>query len=345
VNDEPELEQLLGPLRDGPVALSGTDAGRAQRERLLPGLRAHVGRVPQARRRARMRRQIGGGVLGGGALLALTIGVQLARPGAVMHEAPRTALRIAAESPALMWIDASGAPRAVNASAELVGPGELRGADAVWSQLSTARGVELTLSPHARLRAIDTSAAVSHAQPELELLGGEVHCRVPHLGTRDQFSIATPDAQVIVHGTVFSVRFDPNAQTPTCVRVEQGLVEVRQHGSSVLLGPGAEQGCTPSTATAAPAKPGSAGATAREQSRPAPSAPSSGASSATPPRHSSSVRETGTLDEENRLLSAALAAEREGDRARARAMFSELLRHHPASPLAPEARRGITRTR
>ena len=34
---------------------------------------------------------------------------------------------------------------------------------------------------------------------------GEVHCRVPKLGKDKQFSIATPDAQVIVHGTVFSV--------------------------------------------------------------------------------------------------------------------------------------------
>jgi hypothetical protein len=55
------------------------------------------------------------------------------------------------------------------------------------------------------------------------------------------------------------------------------------------------------------------------------------------------AHEAGTLDEENRMLSAALAAERQGDRSRARALFGELLRRHPASPLAPEARRGLTR--
>jgi hypothetical protein len=202
--------------------------------------------------------------------------------------------------------------------------------------------VEITLSPRARLRAVDAAAARAHAQPELELLAGEVHCRVPHLGTRDQFSIATPDAQVIVHGTVFSVRFDPSTQPATCVRVEQGLVEVRQNGTSVRLGPGTELGCTPPAAEqAAPAK-------AQESARPAqPAQPSASAAQTAarraqplPPQH-----EAGTLDEENRLLSAALAAEREGDRARARALFGELLRHHPASPLAPEARRGLTRTR
>jgi hypothetical protein len=334
VNDDLELEQLLGPLRDGPVALSGTETGRVQRDRLLPALRTHVGRVPQARRTARVRRQIGAGVLGGGALLALVVAVQLARPGAIApNERAASTLRVAAGSPALTWIDVSGASRTANASAELTAPGELRGADTLWSQLSTSRGVELTLSPRARLRAIDTKAARS--QPELELLAGEVHCRVPHLGTRDQFSIATPDAQVIVHGTVFSVRFDPSQQPATCVRVEQGLVEVRQNGTSVRLGPGAELGCTQS-----PEQPAKAAQPARAAQ------PSTSTAPTTPRRVQPALpaHEAGTLDEENRLLSAALAAEREGDRSRARALFGELLRRHPASPLAPEARRGLTRT-
>jgi hypothetical protein len=339
VSDDLELEQLLGPLRDGPVALSGTDSGRVQRDRLLPLLRAQVGRVPQARRRARVHRQIGAGVLAGGALFALAIGVQLLRPGAGTPPA-NDALRVAAGSPALTWIDADGESRTANASAQLVGPGELRGADTRWSQLSTARGVQITLSPRARLRAVGAAAARAHARPELELLAGEVHCRVPHLGTRDQFSIATPDAQVIVHGTVFSVRFDPSAQPATCVRVEQGLVEVRQNGASVRLGPGAELGCTP------PAAERTARAKASQSARPAQAAqPSASATQTAPRRAQPPQHEAGTLDEENRLLSAALAAEREGDRARARALFGELLRRHPASPLAPEARRGLTRTR
>lgn len=339
MNDDLELEQLLGPLRDGPVALSGTDVGRAQRDRLLPAMRAQVGRVPQARRRARVRRQIGAGVLGGGALFAIAIAVQLVRPGAIVpSERAASTLQVAVGSPALTWIDESGASRTADASAELVAPGELRGADTLWSQLSTARGVQLTLSPRARLRA--TRAAATRSQPELELLAGEVHCRVPHLGTRDQFSIATPDAQVIVHGTVFSVRFDPSQQPATCVRVEQGLVEVRQNGTSVRLGPGAEIGCAPPTAATQPVK-------TTDTARAAQPAPSTSTATTTPPRRAQSAlpaHETGTLDEENRLLSAALAAEREGDRSRARALFGELVKRHPASPLAPEARRGLTRT-
>ena len=59
---EPELEQLLGPLREGPVALSGSAEQDAQRERLLPALRAEVERVPARLQRARFVRRASAGV-------------------------------------------------------------------------------------------------------------------------------------------------------------------------------------------------------------------------------------------------------------------------------------------
>ena len=52
---------------------------------------------------------------------------------------------------------------------------------------------------------------------------------------------------------------------------------------------------------------------------------------------------SGTLGEENHLLGAALSAERSGDRDRARVLFEALIAQNPGSPLAPEARMGLSR--
>jgi TolA-binding protein len=54
---------------------------------------------------------------------------------------------------------------------------------------------------------------------------------------------------------------------------------------------------------------------------------------------------SGTLGEENHLLGAALSAERSGDRDRARVLFEALIAQNPSSPLAPEARTGLSRLR
>src|SRR5690606_17235396 len=59
----------------------------------------------------------------------------------------------------------------------------------------------------------------------------------------EQFSIATPDAQVVVHGTVFSVHVGAPAHPQTCVRVSEGLVEVRHGAGRVYVEAGQTWGC------------------------------------------------------------------------------------------------------
>jgi hypothetical protein len=362
---DPELDALLAPLRDGPIALSGASEASARRDRLLPAVRAEVQRAPARRRRARIVRRcaIGASAIGATATAAL-IAVAL-RGGGV--EPGGAALRIEPLGErGLTFIDSSGMPSAIMASAAITAPGEIVAAPAAWSRLSTARGVHVDLAPRTRLRV--TALQPRPRRSGLRLEQGEVHCRVPRLGPSEQFSIATPEADVIVHGTVFTVRVgapDADGARATCVRVDEGLVEVKHRAGSVRLGPGAQWGCAAVTAApqasptasdsgTAPALRGGAafggtapalrgGASLREQPQARRSArtPNAQPRRTAPPRR----RLDGTLDEENRLLSAALGAEREQDRERARALFSTLLERHPASPLAPEARAGLDRTR
>jgi hypothetical protein len=349
---DPELDALLAPLRDGPIALSGASEASARRDRLLPAVRAEVQRAPARRRRARIVRRcaIGASAVGASAMAAL-IAVAL-RGGGV--EPAGAALRIEPLGErGLTFIDGSGMPSAIMASAAITAPGEIVAAPASWSRLSTARGVHVDLAPRTRLRV--TALRPRPRRSGLRLEQGEVHCRVPHLGPSEQFSIATPEADVIVHGTVFTVRVgapDAHGARATCVRVDEGLVEVKHRGGSVRLGPGAQWGCAAVTAAAAPQASTTAsdsgtapalrgGASLREQ----PQARRSARAANAQPRRTAPPRLDGTLDEENRLLSAALGAEREHDRERARALFSTLLERHPTSPLAPEARAGLDRTR
>jgi hypothetical protein len=236
------------------------------------------------------------------------------------------------------WIAAAGARRELAGAAALATPGEIVNPDASWSRLSTENGVRVEVAPRTRLRV--SGRTRGSRRPALRLVLGEVHCRVPPLGNSEQFSIATPDAQVIVHGTVFSVKVGAPDDPRTCVRVEQGLVEVRHRSGSIKLGPGAQWGCVePATASARPATP---------EPRPSMRDRRSAARAHVAAASARSVLEDlppGTLERENELLAAALAAERAQDLERARALFAELLATHPGSPLAPEARAGLTRTR
>jgi hypothetical protein len=263
----------------------------------------------------------------------------------------------------MAWIDAAGMRREIKGALTLRSPGELVGARDAWSHVSTARGVQLELAPKARLRVApapqisdtDRGAPVSG----LQLLQGEVHCRVPKLGKQKQFSIATPDAQVIVHGTTFSVAVSEAEHPTTCVRVAEGLVEVRSAKGVVFVGGGKQWGCAreaappvpnPSTAAAAAVKDTTAErapiATPAPVQAPAPLI----AKKAPARRHALRARPQpqlpdGTLDEENRLLESALSAERAGDLRQARKLFAQLLTRHPNSPLIPEARLGLARVR
>ena len=351
--DDSELDELLGPMRDGPVALSGHAAGAARRERLLPGVRAAVRSTPQWLRRSRMLRRAGWGATVGGALLAALVVSKLpntlpnvqAPMASTMTTAP---LRVEAlGSEPLTFVDAKGVSQMLSGDAPIAGAGELLAPASSWSRVLTARGARIELAPRARLRVtVDAaSGAVAGGDPALRLEQGEAHFSVPHLGPYAHFSIATPDTQVIVHGTVFSVRVGPSPVSQTCVRVNEGLVEVRHHDGNTFLRPGMQWGCEDAATAQASDADANANGQADADDSTSTRSNSRAAVLRARARAARDLGPSGTLEQETALLAAALAAERDGDRTRARTLFSELLDRHPRSPLAPEARSGAARTR
>jgi hypothetical protein len=77
----------------------------------------------------------------------------------------------------------------------------------------------VALSPNAEL-------ALGAGGEGCELRSGSAHFEVAKLGARS-FSVKTPDATVVVHGTAFRVTVDPAGATPTQVVVSEGVVSVR----------------------------------------------------------------------------------------------------------------------
>lgn len=68
-------------------------------------------------------------------------------------------------------------------------------------------------------------------RPHIKLARGQVRVQVPPMPSGGKLVVSTPDAEVIVHGTRFSVQRKDN-QTETSVRVEEGLVEVQPRGGN-----------------------------------------------------------------------------------------------------------------
>lgn len=217
----------------------------------------------------------------------------------------------------------------------------------------------------------------------LRLFRGAVECHVPKLDENERFSVVTKDAEVVVHGTVFSVRVGDANEPSTCVRVEEGVVAVHHaHGVARITG-GQSWGCdkvkvastdrqpTPvvglpvvmaekseRTQEAAPASARHTRARAAQRpavvERPEKTTPRGSAEetvvAVSEPREPVTSEDaapvlSGTLAAENRLLTEALSAEQAGDASQARSLFSQLLARYPSSPLGPEARAGLARLR
>ncbi len=323
-----ELEQLLHPLRS-PVPLSRTEEVEAQREWLLPTLRAQVLRAPVRARRMRIARRIGQVCAAGVAAAAcFALGRGLFTPPELPFSkqaavAELESLRVEPLGPSaeVTFIEADGSERELLGPASVRETGEIVAGDDNEARVSTPDGVQVELAPATRVRV--TARERGRARPPLHLVSGAINCRVPPLGRDDSFSVMTPTAQVIVHGTVFSVQVD-GPGSKTCVRVERGLVEVRHRDGTTYLGTDSRWGCE-----------GEAKATAAK----APEPTANDAPRARPQRAS------GTLAQEIELLSTALSAEQKQDRERARELFAELLGRYPNSPLVPEARAGLARSR
>jgi ferric-dicitrate binding protein FerR (iron transport regulator) len=330
IEHDDEVARLLAPLREPlPAEPLETNArAEAMRARVLSALRTQVMELPEAQvRRDATRKQrtwLATGT-GGLALAAAAMLVFLERPAEKPAASTTPSVARNADEGSVIedaqWVSADGYSHPI-VQGMLVPEGsrELR-AGVRAARVRTQVGAEVQLAPNTRLSVQEDAA--------LRVLDGEVACSVPKLGKERSFSIDTPSARVVVHGTRFTVRVTGSERERTCVRVQEGVVAVHAHragAAPVRLLAGDAWGCDEAPAKAA--RP----ATVSRKANPA-------------QRPSASNAARGTLDAENRLLADALSAERADDRARAHALFNELLARHPGSPLATEARAGLQRTR
>ena len=225
----------------------------------------------------------------------------------------------------------------------------------------------MTISPASDLRVVELGAT-----RRFMLLGGRVQSHVAKLAQGERFIVNTPDSEVEVRGTVFSV--EVGAPSPGCrssgvvsmVSVSEGVVSVLSRDTRVLVRPGETWTVpcdgAPVTSTH-PAKADAAGAAAvvpagrpsstagsfrpaarkpaqpRTGRGPAAAAPVDELPLAVPARESPAAEPpTSLLAEQNDLFSAAMAAEREARHDLALGKLNELIARFPSGPLGESAR-------
>jgi hypothetical protein len=204
--------------------------------------------------------------------------------------------------------------------------------------LDLSNGAAITLEPDSSFHLPDARPAsgVLHEQARLDV--GTVHVRVPRLATGRTFGIRTPDAEVTVHGTAFTIEVGefagvhdhmlppgslPGRAIATRVSVAEGTVSVSYEGREVFVGPGT-QWISPHV----------------EQAEARPPAQDKGARPRPPSKdiaHGPSTPSS-TLPEQNRLLSSAMQEASRGHSRAAADLLNELLQRFPSSPFAQEAR-------
>lgn len=201
------------------------------------------------------------------------------------------------------------------------------------ARITTPRGARLVLEFATGSRvelgdATDLTLEETKASQRLFLASGQLHVRVAKVKPGAHFVVGTRDAQIVVHGTAFSVEVVP--ADPSCgegsttrVAVTEGQVQVQHHGAMHLVNPGQHW---PDCGAAAAA--------------PVPAAPTAAAPAATPVLEAvkqAAPAKGSTLVEQNDLLERAVALRNSGDAKKAVAVLEALMRKYPNAPLAESA--------
>ncbi|HEY0707752.1 MAG TPA: FecR domain-containing protein [Polyangia bacterium] len=176
--------------------------------------------------------------------------------------------------------------------------------------------VNMTLSPETEVAQM---TARGGQVERITLTRGRAHLRVAKLTDGRRFHVLTPFAEVQVRGTAFDVELLPGLAPSTCVRVQEGLVEVKAAGVSHLLPAGHTWGCDP-----------------------APLPGLTRAAATPPPAPPARTRaESRALAAQNRLFQQALRAQRAGAHQEAAKTYRAFLQRYPGAPLAAQARANL----
>ncbi len=335
MNDEAKVRELFASSTARPIDLDGRQF-RVNRERAISTILGAGEAADRRRSRWRLAR-VAGGVLAAAAGLALAASAIRTLNSGKPHVA-------AVDSLLLQDVYGKVERREAGQVLPVVGrddvisvttANELITGVASGARLRSRQGLDIQLLENGRL----TLAGLGH-QPSMsvQLLAGSIRCQVPHLPAGEQFSVVTPNATVIVHGTAFSVLVSGIAEAVrTCVRVSDGRVVVKSPEGERVLGPGMTWGCE----TVGP--PAEAGERLPDDPTLAPSAvpPATGREQTRTP----AVKPAGTLDAENQLFQTALAAERVGNLSAAETSLERLLSKYPGSLLSTDARIALARVR
>lgn len=187
------------------------------------------------------------------------------------------------------------------------------------TQLSVEDGGDMTIVEQGRSQVFTLGA-------------GEMRARVARLGADERFIVRTPDAEIEVRGTAFSVALAPadpscGAGTVTRVVVDEGVVVVRHGGTESRVAKGEEwpAGCDLELEAADPNSP--------EQNPDTPPAPYAR-------RHHHArpdVASASSLAAQNNLFAEALSYKNGGQHVAAVAAFERFSAKYPSSNLAENA--------
>jgi hypothetical protein len=323
-----EPGELLKRLADEPLPSAPEDASPERRDRMVRGMRDSVeASFEQAQRRSRWRRALVG--VAAAASFALLGGALLRER---WHVQPQPIAGIDRVSGTVV-LTQEGAQRVIGASERSVHDGDsLQTAAGARAHLATSKA-SVKLSESTELRLTRPSAA----EERISLRRGRVDVAVNKaVEQKRSVVVETPDAEVVVRGTVFDVRVEPaRSATTTHVHVTHGSVWVLAQGVQVAL-LSAGQSWSSAGGVTSDAAPAPAAAPAVEPVAVAEAAPAQARSPSLKQATSGAKdapHKAGTLAEENRLFSSAVEARNRGDAARAAELFGELLATYPQSPL------------
>ena len=326
MNERTDAESRLRALAEERVPLEDATVAVERRERLLPALASAIREVPARRERGeRIRRWTF--VFAAAAAIALVGGYaqqQLLSRGTEAKTLP-------AAEPSIASLGSVSGTVVVTHG----GSGRVLG-DADRSMLTAGDEIE-TAGDGAALvqterRAIHVRAAthvsllpLSVAEERIRLALGHIDLKVKKQPNSPRSVVVeTPNAEVVVRGTEFTVKVGSENSTPvTRVQVTEGSVWVLHAGARELVSVGEEWASNrekPAGDSLAPLAP----------------TPSVAALEPAPARRAVAARaraQAGTLTEENGLYTAALEARNRGDDKRALELFNTLLTRYPSSQL------------
>jgi len=317
---------MLRRLGSQVVPVEDPELVERRREQVVAALSRSIRATAERKRRATRGRVLWS--MGIAASLALGIGVAArARHNAVEASAVFSTV---SEVTGAVVITENGDSRVLSTGSEfgLRTQGEIETAPEAQAEIRSKKSA-VHLNPATKL----TVSPITPVEERYRLAVGRVEVSVDKDSpiTRSVV-VETPNAEVVVHGTVFAVGVSSrNKQIVTEVSVTRGSVWVLQHGSqAAVLGAGQHWSSDAEPVAAGPATPTAAPVT------PPPPATNDGTLSRRDvtargaPRQTPAEVKSSTLAEQSRMFQEAIDARNRGEDGRAAELFARLLSRYPS---------------